>query len=392
MLGAIESASFYAEQGSFERALQQYRQALVFAPHEESLRLEAARSAQMAGVPAQALELLSESRLNGPAAECLVFQSEFELADPGRLTGLATTGPAGCNVPLEIIQAKLDRAYKSGDLQLAESLAWHWARLEPESPQAWTRLAIIRVLLDPEQAAASLQQAVELVPGSPMMLDLLADLQVAQNSERSFQFARLGQTFSRHEMWFEAALAFNKALELEPKYVEARAFYGLALDRGGGDGLAELEAAYRAAPQAALPAAFLGLHWLEQDEPERALIYLQRALEREPDNPGHHAQYGAALAEAGDLQSARSAVEESTRLAQAWDCRRPGEPIFSIPMPSTRTCLGMPTCFWETCPWRLASSIDPWLRIRTGPKRTTITGCWLWNNEHRRTRAAASCA
>lgn len=311
----VEEARFLASQGDHERAQQQYRVALALAPGAESLRLEAAQAALNGGLPAQAIAHLEDQEVSGPRANCIRFQATFHLASPERALDLIPTVPDNCPLPLGQLQAQLEGALAEGDFEIGESLAQIWIRLEPDNPEVWRQLAIIVSVLEPISAVQTLEQARAISPDDTLILDLLAAIETSRTEETPFVHARIGQAFARHDLWREASASFERALRLEPGYVEARAYYGLALDRSGADGLAQLEEAAQAAPWAALPASFLGLHWAEAGEIQRALTHFRKAAALEPENPGFQAQLGAALAQAGDLQAARAAFEESVRLA-----------------------------------------------------------------------------
>ena len=111
-----------------------------------------------------------------------------------------------------------------------------------------------------------------------------------------------------------AATAFENALVQDPEHTEARAYFGLALDRSGQNGLPQLELAVAQAPQAALPQMLLGKHWLIMGEPERAIKAYEQAAALAPDDPMLAIDLGAAYAAAGDLPSAKSAFQYATNL------------------------------------------------------------------------------
>jgi tetratricopeptide (TPR) repeat protein len=125
----------------------------------------------------------------------------------------------------------------------------------------------------------------------------------------------VGQTLARASRWDLAALALTQALELEPNYVEALAYRGLALDQIGQDGLADLDQAQESVPQALLPHLFLAQHWLLQHDADRAVAELHLAQALEPSNPAVAAQLGQALVMQGDLQAAQAAYLQASALA-----------------------------------------------------------------------------
>lgn len=316
----LRTASDQMQSGETLAALISLEAALDFMPSLSSARARAAELALRADRPERALQHLDE--LSPDAAfpldrECLRASARIEISDAAQAAVVLQDVPGRCSLNLDRLADLTGAALNQGDVRSARTLASHWARLAPMSAEAALELAVATAVLEPSAAVPIVQQGLDLAESPP---PLASDLQFALEAGRSggspaYAFAQVGQALARAGRWQAARRALHTALEHDPDYVEARAYYGLVLDRIGADGLEALEAAYRQSDRASLPASLLGLHWLQADQPQRALPYLERAAALRPENPAYAAQLGAAHAALGDLQTARAMYERAVELA-----------------------------------------------------------------------------
>lgn len=191
------------------------------------------------------------------------------------------------------------------------------ASVTPQDGATLRALALTIAARAPDQAEAALRAADRAGPqGDPLMRALIRTIGEARlEDDPAYSLAQVGQTMAQANEWRYASWAFKNALALEPDYVEARAYLGLSLDRTGRDGLAELEAATAAAPDAAQPHAFLGMHWRMNGQIPQALNELQAAAKLAPSDPAIAAELAATYEASGDLQSALAAYRIATDLA-----------------------------------------------------------------------------
>ncbi len=314
----LRSAAEHAHNGRAEAALVGLERALEFSPGLNPVRAYAAEGALESGHPERALEHLD--RLPAQAIVpidriCTETAARLQLADPLEAARLIEGAPLRCPFAPPILEELTTRALQAGEIESARTLVERWAQLQPESSDAALEFAIVSALESPLDVGAALERAIELDPGTRLPADLARAVEDGRSSGyAAYAHAQVGQALARAGRWSEARYALQRALELDPDYVEARAYYGLALDRSGGNGRAHLERAYTASDGAAIPASLLGLHWLEAGEPQRAIPYLEHAAALSPENPAYQAQLGAAHERKGDLQAARGYYERAAAL------------------------------------------------------------------------------
>jgi tetratricopeptide (TPR) repeat protein len=130
----------------------------------------------------------------------------------------------------------------------------------------------------------------------------------------------LGRTKYKEGRHEEAVASFEHALALHPKYVEAEDNLGLALRE-----LNKQDQAREAFQQAIAwqgdklvnpqPLLNLGTLLIEQQQPEKALPLLEKAVALAPENPTIHEQLGVAYAAQNDLPRAQSELQAAVKLA-----------------------------------------------------------------------------
>lgn len=315
----LQAARTALRAGRHELALPQLELALERQPGLVEDNLELVDLALRAEQPEVAQALIGS--LSPPASAsrevaCLQAQVAAQLQDwPASLRSIEAAGPS-CRQPLTELEGLAEELMAAGDFDQARRLLDGLVGADPGSARAQLQLGILESLEQPEQAMGRLLAAVELGSESRLAQELIQVIQEAEDAgDPAYTLAQVGQVLARAGEWLLAVQAFSSALAIEPGYTEARAYRGLALDRAGQSGLADLEQAVEEAPEAALPRQLLGRHWRAQGEPALAQSAFEAAATLAPDDPLIAADLAAAYAGVGDLQSARAAYIHAAELA-----------------------------------------------------------------------------
>jgi Flp pilus assembly protein TadD len=319
-------ASAVAQQdGRPAAALAALDDALALQPFDPALHTQAAALAFAADEMDAALRHLDLAEgLAGPNPErtCLRGDALFAKGDPAQALSAWQSFPSPCPDSPEHVR-DLAAAYLSlRDPRGYEDALMSLVALVPEDAKALRDLGITVATRDPEAAEVRLQAADQAVPGGDaLVLALVHAIDEARlEASPAYTLAQVGQVLAQNSEWLFASWAFESALQVQPDYVEARAYLGLCLDRIGGNGLSDLEAAVAAAPEASQPHAFLGMHWRMSGEPSKALTELETAARLSPDDPAIAAELGATYDALGDTDSALVAFRTATDMAP----RQPG--------------------------------------------------------------------
>lgn len=305
--------------GHPELALPHLEHALLRQPSlvEDNLELvDLALRAQQPEVAGALMENLSAPVSDPGQVACLQAQVAAQLRDwPATLRSVEAAGP-GCRQPLVEVEGLAGELMAAGDFDQARRLLERLVQADPGLAAPQLRLGILEAVEQPQQALGRLLAAGELGSTSALAQELIQAIQQAEGADDpAYVLAQVGQVLARAGEWPLAAQAFSNALAIEPGYTEARAYRGLALDRAGESGLADLEQAVEEAPQAPLPRQLLGRHWRAQGEPALALSAFESAAALAPDDPLLAADLAAAYASVGDLSAARAAYVHAAELA-----------------------------------------------------------------------------
>jgi tetratricopeptide (TPR) repeat protein len=320
VVGSLRSANIALDAGRLDEALNLIDLAMAFENAREGLSLPAAEIALAADEPLRALNylnrtssLISQNGIEG----CLRSRAFLAIGNLEQATltwkKVGKTCPNAVPFLFTLAQAYL----KEDDPISARSILEELLSLEPLHEDGLYSFALITSSSDPVEALPFLLQIDSLSPGAkPLSNALIKTIEGATPlDEPSYTLAQVGQTFARHGEWQMATWAFQTALTLNPDYIEARAYLGLALDRSGQDGLQHLMNATEAASDAALPRIFLAMHWQERGQPEIALEQLELASRLDPTNPAVNAELGSVYAVLGETRSAIAAYRQATELA-----------------------------------------------------------------------------
>jgi tetratricopeptide (TPR) repeat protein len=267
-----------------------------------------------------ALDHLRSADLDGrrwPAAGCSIAREQVATASYRPAADVADRLARFCPPGDSAWVALITQALSTGDAQDAADVAERWTEFEPANATGHYYSGLALALLDPAKALNPLKTAQAISPSRlPMAADLIQTIEASLPSDdHAYQLAQVGQTLARAGRWDLAALAFSQALSLEPNYVEAEAYLGLALDHTGGDGEGQLIRASQAVPSASLPHVFLAQHWSLKGDYAQAAVELRTARALSPDSPAIAAQLGAVLVSLGDIQSALAAYQQAVSLA-----------------------------------------------------------------------------
>ena len=310
----LEAASTAIRAGRADLALPALTNAIALEPNVPDLHLRAAEGALSADEIDQASVFLSLVPNSDPLIECLKLDAALQA---GMIeAALALLPGRRCPEQSAMFYHEADQLVADGDYEGSTQLLESLLDLIPPTPEASQTLGTLIALHDPEAALSHLRLAVDLGPrAASLASDLIGVIESARTEENpAYTLAQVGQALARAGLWPMAATAFENALVQDPEYTEARAYFGLALDRSGQDGLPQLELAVAQAPQAALPQMLLGKHWLIMGEPERAIKAYELAAALAPEDPMLAIDLGAAYAAAGDHNLAKSAFQYATNL------------------------------------------------------------------------------
>jgi tetratricopeptide (TPR) repeat protein len=306
--------------GSHEAALEFIEEAISFDPALRDLHLQAAEIALVADNP----EAAHSHFLAAPAdaltksdRDCLHAQILLGLGDAPSEPNVWQEAPQDCPGYEQYLRGLAENHRKEGHVEDLLIVLEEIVTIAPSDGTAHLSLAIFTAITDPENAISRLRQTNNLSPSeNTLVADLIRTIENARlEDESSYTLAQIGQVLATHGKWDYAVWAFQKAIELYPDYVEARAYLGLALDHTGQDGLKELQEVVTQVPNAALPRIFLAMHWQKNGQFEKARLELSIAAHLDPTNPVIAVELGKAYTALGDVESAKDAYILATQLA-----------------------------------------------------------------------------
>jgi tetratricopeptide (TPR) repeat protein len=323
LVDEVRQAETASQAGDIESALEHMDALILLQPQQQGYKLTAAHLALLLDQPSRTrnyLVQLSDRFKRTDEAICLADRASLRLMEnppsgwPGLIERCPAAGPdaewyadqlledAGYRHLPDLLSILHDAGLTSGIWGVKE--AFVQAAIEPT-----VSLPALRKIIGNDSSHAGLA------------LELLDTIErEADRSEPAYVYALIGQVFARSGEWQFAALAFEKAVEIEPEYIEAQTYLGFVLEQLGLDGEARLQQAVDVAPDAALPHVFLAGHYSQREDYQTAIQEMETASKIEPDNPAIIAELGSLYAENGEFEAAVSAFQEATRLA-AGDAR-----------------------------------------------------------------------
>ncbi len=174
----------------------------------------------------------------------------------------------------------------AGDLQQAVAVWEQALAANPDNPAANYQLGLLLAVLEAEAAPEYLEKAADLDDSysEPARRILVALRQARFVDSPAYQSTLVGQALASVEEWRLAQAALLRATQADPEYAEAWAYLGEVQQQNGEDGLPALQTAYQLNSNSYAANVFLGLYWRRNNQPQRALPYLQNAVQIEPDN------------------------------------------------------------------------------------------------------------
>lgn len=291
-------------QGDAPAALDALETALRLETTLVALHRPAAEAALVAGNPPAALRHIDQMQANGPTdaqLECLRLEA---LAASEPLTPVGALAPGCAGSPhLALLRAKA--LISAGEHQPALALLEALPADLPDPQEIVQLRAILSAALRPEAAYPAVVEARRRSQApDPMLTDLEVALRPSPGSSAFGTAVRSGQVFLQHGRPQEAALAFQRAVTLQPGDIEAEAYLAYAQAQEDPQAIPRLRAIEAAAPDALLPHLLEAMALRETGSPSQAIAALEAGLALEPGNPALLAEMGAAHLAAGDLPQA----------------------------------------------------------------------------------------
>jgi Tfp pilus assembly protein PilF len=203
----------------------------------------------------------------------------------------------------------------NGELEQAAQLWLNELEENPGSAQAHYQLVLIRAITNPEQAAEYLDQAASLEPALSNQARRIQDAlrQASFIKDTAYQLTITGQALSSLEEWGFAQAALEMAVEKDPNYAEAWAYLGEVRQHNKLEtGFDALQTAIALNPKSYAANLFMSIYWNRNDQPNRALPYLQNALSLDPNNLTLKEDLAHTLVQAGLVELGFEMLEELT--------------------------------------------------------------------------------
>lgn len=189
----------------------------------------------------------------------------------------------------------------------------HLLELTPDDNRAHYELGLLEATFYPASASAHLQFAARDAIYKDISFELLPLLST-EKPDGSIAM-QVGLILASHELWPYAELAFGQAAALAAPFPEALAYLGLAKDRQGKDGSAQVTEALSFAPQNAQVLYLSGLHLRAVFDYTDSLDAFNQAVSAAPTNPAYAAELSTAYRLTGDLTSAEQWLKIAVQLS-----------------------------------------------------------------------------
>jgi tetratricopeptide (TPR) repeat protein len=316
------AASQAADRGDFQRAAELASTAAQKSPDQQPLWVTAGDYALQAGDLASAVQFF-EQALALQATVPTLQRLEQAYAQAGQPEAAAPAFRQALEQPdlaFDALEWLLSTFWERGDYTSAETALERLAAQRPEEARFHYQLGLLKAASDPQAALPPLRQAARLDPAlEEAARSLESKITAARRSdEPAFALLEAGRGLASLGEWDLAGEAFERAVQARPDFAEAWAYLGASRQHTSTDpaaGLAELERALALEPESVAAQTFLALYWQRQQQPEKALLAIRAAVQREPNNPILQVELGRSLARTGDLEAALQAYQQAAVVA-----------------------------------------------------------------------------
>lgn len=328
LVESVEKARIAGVAGQTDAALTYLEDAVNRDDQLTSLYLSIAQAALASNEIELADKYISNFKKEAPddaRSDCLEFDLLFKLDDPDSAIELWRQKETDCPNDIEFLRTIAMQLFSESEYPLASKALIELSKVLPADAEIQFLHGLLLATSMPETSLAYLRMSNELaIDGNAIAIELVRTIEDSRIAEsEAYTLAQVGQVLTKHGYWSSAARAFQIATELEPTYSDAFMFLGLSLDEMGENGFEPLQHAIDLANDQALPYVYLGIHWLRNGSPEKALENFELAAGLEPENPITIVQIGHAHEFLGELDTAMDAYRAATELA-------PQDPTFWI--------------------------------------------------------------
>jgi tetratricopeptide (TPR) repeat protein len=220
--------------------------------------------------------------------------------------------------PSEHLYSRLAEIYQSrGQVSEAVETLQKYVSAHSEDAAAHFRLGLLLTLSDPDRALTELLSASQLDPAfDPAVQTLRTTLNLAAlNDSASGRFVVIGRGLGLVNEWRLARPAFEEAIRLDDENAEAWAWLGEANQQMDGEGIEQLERAFKLNPASPTVRGLRGLYYQRTGNFRQALTEFQTAAALEPTNAMWYVSLGETHAKLGDLIRGLEAYQKATSLA-----------------------------------------------------------------------------
>jgi tetratricopeptide (TPR) repeat protein len=189
----------------------------------------------------------------------------------------------------------------------------HLLDLTPDDNRAHYNLGLIQASYDPASARNHLSLASRDLLYHDLAFELLPLLGAGKADASTAM--QVGLVLASHDLWAYAELAFTQAAALGDSFPEAQAYLGLAQDKQGKDGSAEVDEAIALAPNNPQVLFLRGLHLRTTFDYVGSLNAFSQAIAADSSNPAYAAELSTAYRLVGDLGNAELWLKTAVELS-----------------------------------------------------------------------------
>lgn len=189
----------------------------------------------------------------------------------------------------------------------------HLLSLTPDDTRAHYNIGLIEATFDSTSASSHLRLAANDLMYRDVAFELLPFLEDEKLDASTAM--QVGLILAGHELWPYAELAFSRAAALDEPFPEALAYVGLAQDKQGKDGRANIDEALALAPHNSQILFLRGLHLRATFDYAGSLNAFTQAVAGDSTNPAYAAELSTAYSLMGDLENAENWLKTAVALS-----------------------------------------------------------------------------